>query len=74
MSALGQKQTFCDAERCPLYPQKRTFTGAVGMSALCQKRTSLLDHLISEEQEGFAYRKTESSGRFEIDGELELIG
>jgi hypothetical protein len=26
--------------RCPLYPQKRTFVSAIGMSALCQKRTS----------------------------------
>jgi hypothetical protein len=26
--------------RCPLYPQKRTFIERVGMSALCQKRTS----------------------------------
>src|SRR5262245_35322767 len=25
MSALGQKRTFCMRERCPLYPQKRTF-------------------------------------------------
>src|SRR5262249_1108563 len=27
--------------RCPLYPQKRTSQNAVGMSALCQKRTLL---------------------------------
>src|SRR6516162_3412784 len=26
--------------RCPLYPQKRTLIERVGMSALCQKRTS----------------------------------
>jgi len=26
--------------RCPLYPQKRTLVERVGMSALCQKRTS----------------------------------
>jgi hypothetical protein len=25
--------------RCPLYPQKRTFVAATGMSALCQKQT-----------------------------------
>ena len=27
------------SERCPLYPQKRTFQGTVTMSALCQKQT-----------------------------------
>jgi hypothetical protein len=25
--------------RCPLYPRKRTFGGAILMSAKCQKRT-----------------------------------
>src|SRR5215470_2277739 len=27
------------SNECPLYPQKRTFVTATGMSALCQKRT-----------------------------------
>jgi len=27
--------------QCPLYPQKRTFTNAITMSALCQKQTSV---------------------------------
>ena len=46
------------------------------MSALGQKRTSapLFDHFIGQEQKGFADRKTESFGCFEIDGELELVG
>ena len=29
-------------DRCPLYPQKRTFVSAAVMSALCQKRTSII--------------------------------
>jgi hypothetical protein len=29
----------CLTFRCPLYPQKRTSAGRVGMSALCQKQT-----------------------------------
>jgi hypothetical protein len=33
MSALGQKQTFCDAE-VMLYPRKRTLSGVARMSAL----------------------------------------
>src|SRR4029077_8938778 len=33
--------------RCPLYPRKRTFGGAVSMSALCQKRTLLVDSFSS---------------------------
>ena len=44
------------------------------MSALGHSgHVGLFDHLISQKQKGFADRKTESSGRFEIDGELELI-
>src|SRR5215472_18384358 len=39
MSAFGQKLTF-GSERCPLYPQKRTYLDTEGMSALCQKQTS----------------------------------
>src|SRR5215469_15769012 len=31
--------------RCPLYPQKRTSVYCVGMSALCQKRTSHTDNV-----------------------------
>jgi hypothetical protein len=30
------------SDPCPLYPQKRTFVTATGMSALCQKRTHAL--------------------------------
>jgi hypothetical protein len=34
--------------RCLLYPRKRTFANAIGMSAKCQKRTSrlLFDHFV----------------------------
>jgi len=28
-----------EQQYCPLYPQKQTFVAAIGMSALCQKRT-----------------------------------
>jgi hypothetical protein len=40
----GQKGTFVIAQllTCPLYLQKRTLVQLVGMSALCQKRTSRL--------------------------------
>src|SRR5215471_1632866 len=31
-----------EASRCPLYPRKRTNSGPLGMSALCQKRTHAL--------------------------------
>ena len=42
MSALGQKRTLrLVSPRC-LYPQKRTFGGETGMSALCQQRTHAL--------------------------------
>src|SRR6516164_10076835 len=34
MSALGQNGHFGKSGRCPLHPQKRTFVGAVVMSAL----------------------------------------
>jgi hypothetical protein len=30
------------ASRCPLYPQERTFSEGAHMSALCQKRTSVI--------------------------------
>ena len=42
MSALGHKRTFCDAGRCPLYPQKRTCAVNSAMSAKCQKQTLTL--------------------------------
>jgi hypothetical protein len=32
---------FAPFDQCPLYPRKRTFTGLIGMSALCQSRTCL---------------------------------
>src|SRR5262249_37666111 len=36
-----------ESASCPLCPQKRTLVERVGMSALCQKRTSrLINHLI----------------------------
>src|SRR5262249_54434539 len=40
--------------RCPLYPQKRTWVERVGMSALCQRRTSRLfdDFVGAGEQRG----------------------
>src|SRR5215469_3513756 len=42
----GHSRSFA---RRPLYPQKRTLTGVITMSALCQKQTSarLFDHLES---------------------------
>ena len=37
------------SQRCPLYPQKRTWLGAVAMSVKCQKRTlARLRHVRSE--------------------------
>jgi hypothetical protein len=39
MSALGHKRTFCDAERCLLYPQKQTCAVQIAMSAMGHKRT-----------------------------------
>jgi hypothetical protein len=33
-------ESLAHAVACQLYPQKRTLVGRVGMSALCQKRTS----------------------------------
>src|SRR5262249_41144456 len=39
MSAWVETGHFGVPERCPFYPQKRTFIGVSGMSALCQKRT-----------------------------------
>src|SRR5215472_16432996 len=39
MSALGQKRKLRYLRLKSAYPQKRTWISAVGMSALCQKRT-----------------------------------
>ena len=43
---------------CPLYPRKRTESGHLGMSALCQLRLNapqqkalLLDHLVGEREQ-----------------------
>src|SRR5262249_47927585 len=39
---VGQKRKKLDLSiRCPLYPRKRTNSGHLGMSALCQKRSSV---------------------------------
>ena len=35
--------------------------------------TSLFDHIVRQEQKGFAYRQAETFGRFKIDDEFELI-
>jgi hypothetical protein len=37
MSALGQKQTFCDAGEISALPRKRRFTGAGEISAKCHR-------------------------------------
>ena len=34
---------------------------------------ALFDHIVRQEQKGFAYRQAETFGRFKIDDELELI-
>ena len=36
--------------RCPLYPRKRTSLNAIGMSALCQKRTCIVVQVCFEEE------------------------
>jgi len=38
--SAGPKSSAC---QCPLYPQERTFSEGMHMSALCQKRTSRVD-------------------------------
>jgi hypothetical protein len=43
------------------------------MSAVI-KRSILLEHLVGQQQEGFADRKAENFRCFEIDGEFELVG
>src|SRR5262249_10087371 len=55
---------------CPLYPQKRTLGGTIGMSALGQKRThaaqqtaSLFDHLVGPQQERFRDLEAECLSR-----------
>jgi hypothetical protein len=56
--------------RCPLYPQKRRFLGAVSMSALCQKRT--LAGVVADNKrplEGMSsYRKAPQAGADHGDG------
>ena len=56
MSALGQKQTFCDAGEMSALPRKRTFTGAGEISAKChrlpcpqQLAAALFDYFICEQ-------------------------
>src|SRR5262249_60243257 len=33
----SEADIFAEFDRCPLYPQKRTFVTATGMSAMCQQ-------------------------------------
>ena len=43
-NALGSAMVISGhSDQCPLYPQKRTLVKQVGMSALCQMRTSGVD-------------------------------
>src|SRR6516162_2637393 len=60
--------------QCPLYPQKRTLRKATGMSALCQKQTSVasLDHLVGGSEQSWCHRETERSRCLEINDQLEL--
>ena len=55
--------------QCPLYPRKRTFAHAIGMSALGQKQTSahLLNHFIGASKQRRWHIKAERLGRLEID-------
>src|SRR5215469_11109514 len=66
------------ANRCPLYPQKRTSVEPVGMSALCQKRTfcaaaqkPLFDHLVGGNEQVGRYIEAKCLGSLEIDSRLE---
>jgi hypothetical protein len=56
MSALGQKQTFCDAGAMSALPRKRTFTGTGEIYAKChrlpyppQLTAALFDYFICEQ-------------------------
>src|SRR5262245_32566365 len=66
-------------EPCPLYPRKRTSSGYLGMSALCQKRTfalqqiaRLFDHLVSAGKQRRRNGDAEQLRRLNIDNQLEL--
>jgi len=66
---------------CQLYPRKRTFVSASGMSALCQKRTPapqqksvLFDHFVRRGQQRWRYREAERLGRFHINDQLKFSG
>jgi len=54
--------------------QKRTCAVQLGLSALCQKRTSpaLFDHLVSACEHGRRHSDAEGFGGLEIDDELVL--
>jgi len=70
----GNGHLSTDSGVCPLYSRKRTLVERVGMSALCQKRTSryLFDYLVSAQQERLRDRQAECLGSSQIDDEFKL--
>ena len=57
------------SDQCPLYPQKQTLAGAIGMSAMWQKRTlaASFDHLVGELLEVQGHIEAECFGGPEVD-------
>src|SRR6516162_5387051 len=69
------------SERCPLYPQYRTWIGTVVMSALCQKQTfcaavkiSLFDYLVGELLQLRRYVEAERLGGLAVDQQFDFRG
>jgi hypothetical protein len=69
MSAFGGK---ADMPECPLFPRKQTSIGASAMSALCQKRTLLFDHLVGNRKELRRHVQAERFGGVEINHQFDL--
>ena len=58
---------------CPLWVKRRTCAVQLGMSALCQKRTSgLFDHFVSAGKQGSRHCDAQRFGGLHIDHGLEL--
>lgn len=66
------------AECAIVWPIKFGDIVTAGSSDHCSDKIEILphalfDHIVRQEQKGFAYRQAETFGRFKIDDELELI-